>query len=87
MEIFKPFGFDKPTAGITLALLVVGFTMVFSSSAVLAEQKYNQSLYFLIQQLIKQLFQPLQQFWRRVIWRWRCQRPLVVTILYLPEKY
>ena len=52
MEIFKPFGFDKPTAGITLALLVVGFTMVFSSSAVLAEQKYNQSLYFLIQQLI-----------------------------------
>jgi cell division protein FtsW len=52
MEIFKPLGFDKPTAGITVALLAVGFIMVFSSSAVLAEQKYNQSLYFLIQQVI-----------------------------------
>lgn len=52
MEIFKPWGFDKSIAGITLALLVVGFIMVLSSSAVLAEQKYHQPLYFFIQQLI-----------------------------------
>jgi cell division protein FtsW len=52
MEIFKPLGFDKPIAGITVVLLVVGFVMVFSSSAVLAGEKYNQSLYFLIHQLI-----------------------------------
>jgi cell division protein FtsW len=52
MEIFKPLGFDKPIAGVTVALLVVGFIMVFSSSAVLAEEKYNQSLYFLIHQLV-----------------------------------
>ena len=52
MEIFKPLSFDKPLAFITLFLLAVGFIMVFSSSANLAEQKYHQSLYFLIQQLI-----------------------------------
>jgi cell division protein FtsW len=52
MEIFKPFGFDKTLALITFVLLGLGFIMVFSSSAVLAEEKYHQSLYFLIQQLI-----------------------------------
>jgi cell division protein FtsW len=52
MEIFKPFGFDKTLALVTFVLLGLGFIMVFSSSAVLAEEKYNQSLYFLIQQLI-----------------------------------
>lgn len=52
MEIFKPLGFDKTLAFITLFLLAVGFIMVFSSSAILAEQKYHQSLYFLIQQIV-----------------------------------
>jgi cell division protein FtsW len=52
MEIFKPFGFDKALAAATLALLAVGFIMVFSSSAVLAEQKYHQSLHFFVQQVI-----------------------------------
>lgn len=52
MEIFRPFGCDKTLALITLALLAVGFIMVFSSSAVLAEEKYHQSLYFLVQQLV-----------------------------------
>lgn len=52
MEIFKPFGFDKVLALLTLILLAVGFLMVFSSSAVLAQEKYHQSLYFLIQQVI-----------------------------------
>jgi cell division protein FtsW len=52
MEIFKPLSFDKVLAFITLFLLTVGFIMVFSSSAILAEEKYHQSLYFLIQQAI-----------------------------------
>jgi len=52
MEMFKPFGFDKGLALVTIALLAVGFIMVFSSSGVLAEQKYNQPMHFLIQQII-----------------------------------
>lgn len=52
MEVFRPFSCDKPLALVTLALLAVGFIMVFSSSAVLAEERYDQSLYFLIHQLI-----------------------------------
>ncbi|MEW5900831.1 MAG: putative peptidoglycan glycosyltransferase FtsW [Acidobacteriota bacterium] len=52
MEIFKPYGFDKAATGIAVILLVVGFVMVASSSAVLANEKYHQSLYFLVQQLV-----------------------------------
>ncbi|MBN2408403.1 MAG: putative lipid II flippase FtsW [Candidatus Aminicenantes bacterium] len=52
MEIFRSFGFDKPLFVITVILLVIGSIMVFSSSAVLASQKHNESLYFFIQQLI-----------------------------------
>jgi len=52
MEIFKPLGFDKALALITLVLLVVGFIMVFSTTAVVAGQKYSQYAYYLIQQLI-----------------------------------
>jgi cell division protein FtsW len=52
MEFFKPMSFDKAIAFITLFLLAVGFIMVFSTTAVAARQKYNQPLYFLIQQII-----------------------------------
>jgi cell division protein FtsW len=52
MEIFKPRGFDKALFIITVFLLTVGFIMVFSSSAHLATEKYHQSLYFFIQQII-----------------------------------
>lgn len=52
MEIFRSFGFDKPLFVITVILLVVGSIMVFSSSAVLASQKYSQSLHFFIQQIV-----------------------------------
>jgi cell division protein FtsW len=52
MEIFKPYGFDKTLAVITVFLLAVGFIMVFSSSANLATEKYHQSLHFFIQQII-----------------------------------
>jgi len=52
MEIFKPGSFDKALFAITVFLLAVGFIMVFSSSAVLATEKYHQSLHFLIRQII-----------------------------------
>jgi cell division protein FtsW len=52
MEIFKPRGFDKALCIITVFLLAVGFIMVFSSSAVLATEKYHQSLHFFIQQIV-----------------------------------
>ncbi|MGQ9672355.1 MAG: putative lipid II flippase FtsW [Candidatus Aminicenantales bacterium] len=52
MEIFRPFGCDKTLVLMTFILLGVGFIMVFSSSAVLAEEKYHQSLYFFVQQLL-----------------------------------
>lgn len=52
MEIFRPYGFDKPLFFATLALITVGLIMVFSSSGILASEKYNHSFYFFIQQLI-----------------------------------
>jgi cell division protein FtsW len=52
MELFKPLGFDKSLAAVTVALLAVGCIMVYSATAVLAEQKYSQSLHFLIPQVI-----------------------------------
>jgi cell division protein FtsW len=52
MEVFKPLGFDKGLAVVTVALLGIGFIMVFSSSGVLAEQKYNQPMHYLVQQVI-----------------------------------
>jgi cell division protein FtsW len=52
MEIFKPLSFDKALAFITLFLLAAGFIMVFSTTAVLANEKYHQSLHFLVQQII-----------------------------------
>ena len=52
MEIFRPLGFDKPLFFTTLALLSFGLVMVFSSSAILASDKYAQTFHFLIHQLI-----------------------------------
>jgi cell division protein FtsW len=52
MEIFRPRGFDKVLFVITLSLLVIGFLMVYSSSANLATEKYHQSFHFLIQQFV-----------------------------------
>lgn len=44
------FGFDKTLFFTVLILVVIGVVMVFSSSGVLAGERYHQSLYFLIQQ-------------------------------------
>jgi cell division protein FtsW len=52
MEIFRPYGFDKALLFITLALLAVGFIMVYSSTASMAAEKYHQSFHFFIRQII-----------------------------------
>jgi len=52
MEIFKRFSFDLWLLIITIALVLFGILMVFSSSAILAGEKYRQSFYFLSQQIM-----------------------------------
>jgi cell division protein FtsW len=52
MEIFRPFSFDKWLFLVMLALIGVGIIMVFSSSGVLASEKYHQPFYFLVHQII-----------------------------------
>jgi cell division protein FtsW len=56
MEGFKRLSFDKFLLASTLGLLILGIIMVFSSSAVLAGEKYRQSFYFLTQQIIAAIF-------------------------------
>jgi cell division protein FtsW len=52
MEIFRKFGFDKPLFFIILAILCYGLVMVFSSSVILADEKYDEPFFFFINQLI-----------------------------------
>jgi cell division protein FtsW len=52
MEIFKPLSFDKALASVIFFLLAVGFIMVYSTTAVLASERYHQSLHFFFQQLL-----------------------------------
>jgi len=56
METFKRFGFDKILFINTIFLLILGIIMVFSSSAILAGEKYRQSFYFLTQQIMAAAF-------------------------------
>lgn len=56
MEVFKKYSFDKILLVNTLFLLILGIIMVFSSSAILAGEKYHQSFYFLTQQIIAAVF-------------------------------
>ncbi len=51
MEFFKRFGFDKPLFFTTLILVVFGLIMIFSSSAILASEKYDRPFHFFLQQL------------------------------------
>jgi len=51
-EFFKPYRFDKPMLIIVLILIAFGLIMVFSSSAVLASEKYQNSFHFFVQQLL-----------------------------------
>jgi len=50
-EIFRPGGFDRPLLLATLLLLLVGFIMIFSASALPATEKYRQPFHFLLQQI------------------------------------
>jgi len=52
MEIFKANGFDKMLFFTTLILISFGLVMVFSSSAILAAEKYNRPFHFFINQII-----------------------------------
>jgi cell division protein FtsW len=52
MEIFRPYGFDKLLFLVTLILVSFGLVMVFSSSAILASDQYQQPFHFFIQQLL-----------------------------------
>ncbi len=51
-ELFKPYRFDRPLLIIVLILIAFGLIMVFSSSAILANEKYQNSFHFLIHQII-----------------------------------
>jgi cell division protein FtsW len=52
MEVFKRFSFDVWLLINTIILVLFGILMVFSSSAILAGEKYRQSFYFLSQQIM-----------------------------------
>ena len=52
MEIFRKFGFDKPLFFVIMAILCYGLVMVFSSSVILANEKYQEPFFFFISQLI-----------------------------------
>ena len=51
-ELFKPYRFDRPLLIVVLILMALGLIMVFSSSAILASEKYQNSFYFFINQII-----------------------------------
>ncbi len=51
-ELFKPYGFDRTLLIIVLILIAFGLIMVFSSTAILANEKYQNSFHFLINQII-----------------------------------
>jgi cell division protein FtsW len=52
MEIFRRFGFDKPLFIATLALILFGLIMVFSSSGVKSSEIFGQPFHFFIHQII-----------------------------------
>jgi len=51
-EMFRVFGFDRGLLIVTLALLAVGWIWVYSSSSLLAAEKYHFQLHFLLHQVI-----------------------------------
>jgi len=50
-ELFKPYKFDKPLLIIVLILIAFGLIMVFSSSAILSSENYQNSFHYLINQI------------------------------------
>jgi len=52
MHAYRRFQFDIPLFLCTVGLVVIGIIMVFSSSGLLAGEKYGQPFFFMIQQII-----------------------------------
>jgi cell division protein FtsW len=52
MEVFRPYGFDKPLFYTTLFLITLGLVMVTSASGFFAQENYQQQFYFSLQQFI-----------------------------------
>ena len=52
MEIFRPYGFDKTLFVTVLILLALGLIMVYSSSAILASERHQNTFHFFINQSI-----------------------------------
>ena len=52
MEIFRPYGFDKTLFVTVLILLALGLIMVYSSSAILAGERHQNTFHFFINQSI-----------------------------------
>jgi len=52
MEIFRSYGFDKTLFLATLILMVIGLIMVYSSSGILASEKYQDSFHFFVNQIV-----------------------------------
>ncbi len=50
--MFKPFDFDKTLFLVTVILVLIGIIMVYSSSAIVATEKFGNSFHFLINHLI-----------------------------------
>ncbi|MBM3295883.1 MAG: cell division protein FtsW [Candidatus Aminicenantes bacterium] len=50
MDLVRPYGFDRTLFYAVLVLLTLGVVMVFSTSGVLASEKYHQPFHFLFQQ-------------------------------------
>ena len=50
MEIFRPYGFDKILFFSVLILMGLGLIMVYSSSAILASEQYQNTFHFFINQ-------------------------------------
>ncbi|MFB0565679.1 MAG: putative lipid II flippase FtsW [Candidatus Aminicenantaceae bacterium] len=51
MEIYRPYGFDKTLFLTTVTLIAIGIIMIFSTSAILSSEKYQQPFHFFINQL------------------------------------
>ena len=46
MEFFRQYKFDKTLFLSTLALLAIGIIMIFSASAIMASEKFQQPFHF-----------------------------------------
>ena len=52
MEIFRPYSFDKVLFSTILILISIGLIMIYSSSGILASEKYQHSFHFFINQIV-----------------------------------